>query len=332
MPSPKLLPATPPTRLDSPTGPVAGPSNAPGKRRERTSPQPSSDEDNGGTPRSEHPPHPYVSGGVPGPAPAYGQAGYGAPTPTTSIRRPERTLSTARPIRTRSITLAEPPLASNNGLPDELDPEGLTSRPSIIDHVVPSLSTAQIAALTNGNGNRRRSLALSQAATLAAGEKTVEQRLQPTLDAAIAERDKAALKAKAHSWALNCAIGAQVVLGALTTGVAAATTGRQTSIATSILGGMSTLAASYLAKARGSGEPEISSIRCRDLEGFIRDCQAFMLDKGFMVGTEYDSIVDRYRRRFEEIMGNGAGGVGDQVQSRQQGQQQTSKEKTTLPV
>ncbi|KAI0631656.1 hypothetical protein C8Q77DRAFT_1035471, partial [Trametes polyzona] len=163
------------------------------------------------------------------------------------------------------------------------------------------------------NGHRRRHSMAPSAATLT-GEKTVEERLQPTLEAAEKERDKAALKAKAHAWALNCAIGAQVVLGALTTGVAAATTGRQTSIATSVLGGMSTLAASYLAKARGSGEPEVSSIRCRDLDGFIRDCKAFMLDKGYMLGPEYDARIERYRRRFEEIMGNGAGGVGDHVQ------------------
>ncbi|KAH9849116.1 hypothetical protein C2E23DRAFT_784784 [Lenzites betulinus] len=158
------------------------------------------------------------------------------------------------------------------------------------------------------------------------GEKTVQQRLEPTLLSAEMERDRAALKAKAHSWALNCAIGAQVVLGALTTGVAAATTGRQTSIATSVLGGMSTLAASYLAKARGSGEPELSTIKCRELESFIRDCKAFMLDKGYLTGSEYDQRIERYRRRFEEIMGNASGGVADQVRA----QTQSQKEKTSL--
>ena len=34
-------------------------------------------------------------------------------------------------------------------------------------------------------------------------------------------------KAKITGWSLNIAIGAQVLLGALTTGVAAATTGKQ---------------------------------------------------------------------------------------------------------
>ncbi|KAI0667391.1 hypothetical protein C8Q78DRAFT_981850 [Trametes maxima] len=197
----------------------------------------------------------------------------------------------------------------------------MRSNQSEVDWIVPRAGPT-----LGTNGNGRRNSGFSQAATLTTGERNVEQRLKPTLDAAISERDKAALKAKAHAWALNCAIGAQVVLGALTTGVAAATTGRQTSIATSVLGGMSTLAASYLAKARGSGEPEVSSIRSRDLDSFIRDCQAFVLDRGFVVGPEFDPMIERYRRRFEEIMGSGAGGVGDQVKA------QREREKTTLPV
>ena len=149
--------------------------------------------------------------------------------------------------------------------------------------------------------------------------------------------------AKGHGWALNCAIGAQVVLGALTTGVAAATTGRQvsvrsclsgvdarklsthapppfpvfpfpqTSIATSILGGLSTLAASYLAKARGSNEPDASARRGQELDSFIRDCEAFKLDHGHKVGPDHDDMIMRYRRRFEEIMGNEFEGVGDDV-------------------
>ena len=162
-----------------------------------------------------------------------------------------------------------------------------------------------------------------------------------------------------HAWALNAAIGAQVVLGALTTGVAAATTGkqvsgaslrpvdlrslvltfscpsphptpphRQTSIATSILGGMSTLAASYLAKSRGSGEPEASALRARELDSFIRDLEAFMLDHGHLTGgagggvqPEYEAMVARYRRRFEEIMGNALEGVEDSLKAEKQMQE-----------
>ena len=153
--------------------------------------------------------------------------------------------------------------------------------------------------------------------------------------------------AQIQGWALNAAIGAPVVFGALTTGVAAATTGKQvsfsqsvilvsgcayspsalqTSIATSILGGLSTLAASYLAKARGSGEPERSAKRARELESFIRDLQAFMLDHGHLTSSaaggtqaeQHEAMVARYRRRFEEIMGNALEGVEDTMKAEKQ--------------
>ena len=78
----------------------------------------------------------------------------------------------------------------------------------------------------------------------------------------------------------------------------------QASIATSILGGLSTLAASYLAKSRGSGEPEASSLRCKDLENFTRELEATVLDRGYLAGRDYDHLVRGFRARFEEIMGN----------------------------
>jgi len=78
----------------------------------------------------------------------------------------------------------------------------------------------------------------------------------------------------------------------------------QTGIAVAILGGLSTLAASYLARSRGSGEPERSIVRCKDLEHFIRDCKGFKLDKGFLTGPQYDREVNFFRMRFEEILGN----------------------------
>lgn len=78
----------------------------------------------------------------------------------------------------------------------------------------------------------------------------------------------------------------------------------QTSVGIPILGGLSTLAASYLARARGSGEPERSIVRAHDLDHFIRDAEAFLLDHGHLVGTEYNAGVQRFRERFEEIMGH----------------------------
>lgn len=75
---------------------------------------------------------------------------------------------------------------------------------------------------------------------------------------------------------------------------------------------MSTLAASYLARARGSGEPEKSIVRAHDLDHFIRDAEAFLLDHGHLTGIEYDAQVQRYRARFEEIMGHNPGKNGVQ--------------------
>lgn len=57
--------------------------------------------------------------------------------------------------------------------------------------------------------------------------KTAGERLDPTLLTAIAEKEKYAFKARMTGFALNAAIGMQVVLGALTTGLSVVTSGRQ---------------------------------------------------------------------------------------------------------
>jgi hypothetical protein len=138
------------------------------------------------------------------------------------------------------------------------------------------------------------------------------------------------------SWAVNVASALQILLGALTTGLAAAVTGREVSIITSIMGGLSTLVASFLARARGSNEPEGSRTKARALEHFIREVESVVLDRGWRVnvsacalgsldvlmksgqaklaGTpvppeleakdELDHLIDELRRRFEDIMGN----------------------------
>jgi hypothetical protein len=69
-------------------------------------------------------------------------------------------------------------------------------------------------------------------------------------------------------------------------------------------GALSTLAASYLARARGSGEPEVSNTRVRDLEQFIRDAKAFELDHGHLDGSQWDGKIEHLRKRFEELLGN----------------------------
>ncbi|KIJ67195.1 hypothetical protein HYDPIDRAFT_107920 [Hydnomerulius pinastri MD-312] len=133
--------------------------------------------------------------------------------------------------------------------------------------------------------------------------RTVGERLQPTIENAIVERDKYAKKAMMTGYALNIAIGLQVLLGALTTGLSAAISGRQES-------GLATLVASYLARARGSNEPELSITRVKDLEQFLRDCRAFQMDRAHEYGTAENCLnqrLDDLRRRFEELLGNANG-------------------------
>ena len=72
---------------------------------------------------------------------------------------------------------------------------------------------------------------------------------------------------------------------------------------------MSTLVASYLARVRGSNEPELSRSRVKDLAQFIRECQAFQMDHGLSTGHEHDADLDRFRGQFEELLGNGNGYV-----------------------
>jgi hypothetical protein len=71
------------------------------------------------------------------------------------------------------------------------------------------------------------------------------------------------------------------------------------------IGALSTLVASYLARARGSNEPELSIARTKDLEQFIRECRAFQMDHGHMIGNDLDSDLINFRRRYEELLGNG---------------------------
>jgi hypothetical protein len=97
----------------------------------------------------------------------------------------------------------------------------------------------------------------------------------------------------------------QIIVGALTTGVAAA--GRahvwplsvplregfllgllvKIGAAVAVLGGISTILASYLAKVRGSGEPELSSIRTRELSSFLREVHAFIIDDGSFLFSQH---------------------------------------------
>ncbi|KAK1222256.1 hypothetical protein PQX77_014889 [Marasmius sp. AFHP31] len=134
------------------------------------------------------------------------------------------------------------------------------------------------------------------------GPKTIRKRLEPTINEATDQRTKFAATASLNGYLLNFALGLQVLLGALTTGLAAVTTGRQTSIVVSVLGGMTTLVASYLARVRGSGEPEYSTGKVKDLDHFIRECRAFELDHGHEIGGNNETKLQEFRQRLEDLL------------------------------
>jgi len=138
------------------------------------------------------------------------------------------------------------------------------------------------------------------------GRLTVGERLQPTLETAILEKDKLISKARWSGYALNAAIGLQVLFGSLTTGLSALSVagGISAAKATTAVGALSTLVASYLARARGSNEPELSIARTKDLEQFIRECRTFQMDHGHIIGNNFDEDLVRFRNRYEELLGN----------------------------
>ncbi|KAH9481102.1 hypothetical protein JR316_0005622 [Psilocybe cubensis] len=162
----------------------------------------------------------------------------------------------------------------------------------------------------NDNGNQRKSAIDWIVPSVETKPITLGQRLQPTIDVAVRERDKYAAKAQWTGYALNVAIGLQVLLGSLTTGLSAVATsgsGRSAAVSTTILGALATMVASYLARARGSNEPELSITRVKDLEQFIRECESFKMDHGDTTGHEHDQELEEKRRRFEELLGNANG-------------------------
>ena len=69
-------------------------------------------------------------------------------------------------------------------------------------------------------------------------------------------------------------------------------------------GALATLVASYLARARGSNEPELSIARTKDLQHFIRQCEIFQMDHGNEMGDRFDKELTGFRTHFEELLGN----------------------------
>ncbi|KJA20440.1 hypothetical protein HYPSUDRAFT_188740 [Hypholoma sublateritium FD-334 SS-4] len=168
----------------------------------------------------------------------------------------------------------------------EADPHMSTTH-SLIDHIVPVKHVFE----------------KEGAPSYMAG--SVGARLSDTLADAKREKDKYAAKAKWLGLFLNIAIGLQVLLGSLTTGLSAvATQGKSAAVETTILGALATLVASYLAQARGSNEPQLSLTRVKDLKQFIRECNNFIKDHGEDITSKYNPEIDNYRKRFENLLGN----------------------------
>ncbi|KAI0300700.1 hypothetical protein B0F90DRAFT_1629429, partial [Multifurca ochricompacta] len=59
-------------------------------------------------------------------------------------------------------------------------------------------------------------------------------------------------------------------------------------------GGASTLVASYLARTRGSNEPQFSLLRAKALSHFCGS-RGFQLDHGHEIGDKWDSKIDGFR-------------------------------------
>jgi len=140
-------------------------------------------------------------------------------------------------------------------------------------------------------------------------EKTVGQRLAPTSVIAAEELAKATKQATLTGWAQNIALGLQVLVGALTTALGAALSGKNTSVAISILGATSTLITSYLARMRGSNEPQTSLLRAQTLDHFLREIEGFILDHGHEVEDKWDDKINGFRLGLEKILGNQSGSL-----------------------
>jgi hypothetical protein len=72
----------------------------------------------------------------------------------------------------------------------------------------------------------------------------------------------------------------------------------------SVLGAASTLVASFLARTKGSNEPQTSQFRAQALDHFLREIEAFKLDHGHEVGERWDGKIHRFRSGLEKILGN----------------------------
>jgi len=150
---------------------------------------------------------------------------------------------------------------------------------------------------------------------------TFEERLRPTLDLAKSQAASYERTARLTSFLVYLAFSLQVLVGALITGVA--NTGPKGAQISSVLGGTSMIITIFLARTHGSGEPMVSIDRARDLQKFIRKCEATILDWGherpdplspnpFPRHIELLQTIDQYRADYDELLSAWDGGKSSQ--------------------
>ena len=81
----------------------------------------------------------------------------------------------------------------------------------------------------------------------------------------------------------------------------------------SVLGGLYTLAASYLAQMRGSDEPEFSTSRSKELKHYERELSAYLSDSGGLPVDKHDAAV--LTKSGNENLGDKTEESGPQVQA-----------------
>ena len=69
-------------------------------------------------------------------------------------------------------------------------------------------------------------------------------------------------------------------------------------------GAFSTIIGSFLARMRGTSEPDLSKSRAKGYERFLRACEAFVVDSGDEPAREHIDRINAFRQEFEELEGS----------------------------
>ncbi|EJU00193.1 hypothetical protein DACRYDRAFT_23177 [Dacryopinax primogenitus] len=105
-----------------------------------------------------------------------------------------------------------------------------------------------------------------------------------------------------YSFGINLTILLQLLFAAAIT-VLSAVPGNH-SIATAVLGALTTLLAGLLARYRGTNQPERAGAHATAMRAFLAECEAFIDDYGDKAGPEYDAKIGELRFKYEIIEEN----------------------------